>query len=112
MPRELAALIRVVVADSHPDGLRALIDSRPEMEVVGEARDLPEALRQARRSEPDVLVLDLAASGGDGAPLIRLLREERPWLRVLIVTWLDEPVNVRAALAAGGRGYLLKSAPA
>jgi DNA-binding NarL/FixJ family response regulator len=81
------------------------------MEAIGEATDLDEALRQVRRSDADVLILDLAACE-NGPGLIARLRNECPWTRVLVLTALDTPDHVLAVLAAGAKGYVLGTAPA
>ena len=104
--------IRVLIADDHAivrAGLRLLINSQPDMEVVGEAADGHEALHQARQANPDVLTLDLTMPGG-GLKTLEGLRQECPQTRVLVLTMHEDPSYLRAALAAGGSGYAVKSA--
>src|SRR5262249_45233484 len=104
--------IRVLIADDHAivrTGLRLLISSQQGMEVVGEATDGHEALRQAREANPDVLTLDLTMPGG-GLKALERRRQECPETRVLVLTMHEDPSYLRAALAAGGSGYVVKSA--
>src|SRR6266849_5540836 len=84
--------------------------SRPDMEVVGEAADGHEALCQARAANPDVLTLDLTMPGGGGLKILERLRQACPRTRVLVLTMHEEPSYLRAVLAAGGSGYVAKSA--
>ena len=107
------AKIRVLIADDHAilrAGLRMLINAQPDMEVVGEAADSFEALRQAGEANPDVLTLDLTMPGGSGVKTLERVRQECPQTRVLVVTMHEDPAYLHAALAAGGSGYVVKSA--
>jgi two-component system response regulator NreC len=107
------AKIRVLIADDHAilrSGLRMLINAQPDMEVVGEAADGSEALRHAGEANPDVLTLDLTMPGGSGVKTLERLRQECPQTRVLVVTMHEDPAYLHAALAAGGSGYVVKSA--
>jgi len=105
--------IRVLIADDHAvlrAGLRLLINAQPDMEVVGEAADGAEAVAQARALQPQVLTLDLAMPGNSGVDTITQLRRECPHTRVLVLTMHDDPAYLRAVLAAGGSGYVVKTA--
>ena len=107
------AKIRVLIADDHAilrAGLRLLINGQPDMEVVGEAADGHEALRQARQANPDVLTLDLTMPRGGGLKTLEGLRQACPQTRVLVLTMHEDPSYLRAALAAGAAGYVVKSA--
>jgi DNA-binding NarL/FixJ family response regulator len=107
------ATIRVLVADDHAilrAGLRMLIAAQPDMAVVGEAGDSREALEKARALAPDVLTLDLTMPGGNSIKVIEQLRQECPGTRVLVLTMHDDPAYLRAVLAAGGAGYVVKTA--
>jgi DNA-binding NarL/FixJ family response regulator len=104
---------RVLIADDHAvlrAGLRMLINAQPDLEVVGEAADCQEALRKAHELKPDVLTLDLSMPGGGGARVIERLRVECPATRVLVLTMHDDPAYLRAVLAVGGAGYVVKTA--
>jgi len=105
--------IRVLIVDDHAivrAGLRMLINPQPDMEVVGEAADGHEALRQALEANPDVLTLDLTMPGGGGLKTLERLRQGCPQTRVLVLTMHEDPSYLRAALAAGASGYVAKSA--
>ena len=107
------AKIRVLIVDDHAivrAGLRMLINPQPDMEVVGEVADGHEALRQAREANPDVLTLDLTMPGGGGLKTLEGLRQACPQTRVLVLTMHEDPSYLRAVLAAGGLGYVAKSA--
>ncbi len=104
--------IRIVLADDHAvlrAGLRALLNSEPDLIVVGEAGDGEEALRQIDLLEPDVLVLDLMMPKVKGLDIIEKLTESYPRLRVLVLTMHADTQYVRHVLKAGCAGYVTKS---
>ena len=105
--------IRVLVADDHPvvrGGLIALLTTLPGIEVVGEASDGAETIRECALSHPDVVIMDLRMPGVDGVEATRRLRTDHPGIAVLVLTMFEEDESVSAALAAGARGYVLKGA--
>ena len=105
--------IRVLIADDHAilrSGLRLLIGSQPDMEVVGEATDGADAVRKAAELRPDVLTLDLDMPGGSGIQAIGQVRQACPRVRVLVLTMHADAAYFRTALAAGASGYVTKSA--
>lgn len=105
--------VRVVVADDHPivrDGLRVLLDSLPDMELVGEATTGREAVRSAVVDHPDVIVMDLRMPDLDGATATAEICRTAPDVAVLVLTMLDDDDWVFAAMRAGARGYLVKGA--
>jgi NarL family two-component system response regulator LiaR len=105
--------IRVLVADDHAvvrEGLRALIETEPGMELVGEAADGVEAVRQACALEPDVILLDLVMPRKGGIEAIREIKEQKPVVRILVLTSFAEDDKVFPAIKAGAQGYLLKDA--
>src|SRR5207245_1105309 len=109
----IMAKIRVVIADDHAvlrTGLRMLINAQHDMEVVSEAADVHEAVRKTVELRPDVLSLDLTMPGGSSIKAIERLREACPQTRVLVLTMHDDPAYLRAVLAAGGAGYIVKTA--
>lgn len=105
--------IRILVADDHPhfrDGLRALLLSAPDVEVVGEARDGEEAVQLAARLQPDVILMDLNMPGVGGIEATRRILHTSPHISVLVISMYEDDDSVFAALKAGARGYLLKGA--
>ncbi len=108
--------IRVVVADDHPlfrQGLRAVVEDSPTLDLVGEAATGDEAVAVVTASRPDVVLMDLHMPGTNGIDATRRILAELPDTKVLVLTMVDEDASVRAALRAGARGYTLKgSTPA
>lgn len=105
--------IRVLIADDHAvlrSGLRMLINTQPDMEVVGEAADGQEALEKSLQEKPDILLMDITMPGGSGLKAIEGLRRECARTRVLILTMHDDVAYLRSALAAGASGYVVKKA--
>jgi DNA-binding NarL/FixJ family response regulator len=106
-------MIRVLVADDHTlvrDGIRALLATAPEIELVGEAADGQEAIEQARALRPDVILLDIAMPGLGGLEAVPILRRDLPQARILILTQYEEPDSVRRFVRLGVAGYVLKKA--
>jgi two-component system response regulator NreC len=106
-------IIRVLLADDHGlvrEGLRLLLNSAPDVAVVGEAGDGAEALRVAMRTTPDVVVLDLDMPRGDGTSTLGELLRLVPTARVLVLTVHGEQDRLIPLLEAGAHGYLTKEA--
>jgi DNA-binding NarL/FixJ family response regulator len=104
--------IRILVADDHEivrQGLRALVESQPGWEVVGEAVDGREAVDKAKRLSPDIVVLDVSMPNLNGLEATRQIRKALPDTEVLVLTMHDSEPLVREVLEAGARGYVLKS---
>lgn len=109
-------MISVLLVDDHlvvRAGLKALLDSQPDLEVIGEADTGEDAVALAADRSPDVVMMDLALGAGiDGVEAIRRIRTARPDQPVLVFTTYDTDADVVRALDAGAIGYLLKdSAP-
>jgi len=109
-------LIRVVVADDQAlvrGGFRVLVDSAPDLEVVGEASDGTEAVALARKQQPDVVLMDIRMPHLDGLEATRLIcgSEQTQGVKVLILTTFDLDEYVYEALRAGAGGFMLKDAP-
>jgi two-component system response regulator NreC len=105
------AKIRILIADDHAvlrTGLEMLINSQPDMEVVGEAADVPDTVRKAVAIRPDVALVDITMPGGSAIEAIERIRRESPRTRVLVLTMHDDPSYARAVLAAGGSGHVIK----
>jgi len=90
-------------------GLSALLKTVPRFAVVAEAATVAEALVQARRAKPDVVVMDVRLPDGSGVEACRLIRSERPETRVLMLTSFSDDEAVVASVLAGAAGYLLKN---
>jgi two-component system, NarL family, response regulator NreC len=104
---------RVLIADDHAivrAGLRALLKSEAEMELVGEATDGAETLLLVDALHPDILVLDLSMPDLDGIQVTKHVQSTSPQVRVLILTVHEDEVLLRAAIRAGASGYILKHA--
>jgi two-component system, NarL family, response regulator len=106
--------IRVLVTDDHPvvrQGLCAIINAQPNLEVAGEAEDGLVMLDLYDAVLPDVVVLDIRMPNLEGLPALEQLIARHPAARVLIMTTYDGEEDVFRALARGARGYILKDAP-
>ena len=105
--------IRVLIADDHGvlrAGLRALLNAEPDLTVVGEAADGPEALRLAGEMRPDVVLLDISMPGPDGIEVTRQMKAMIPGVRVLILTVHEDEGLLHEAIRVGASGYILKRA--
>jgi DNA-binding NarL/FixJ family response regulator len=103
--------IRVLIADDHPlfrDGMRGLLGSLPDMEVVGEASSGEQAIELARELQPDVILMDIKMPVINGIEATREILHTSPRIGVLVVTMFEDDDSVFAAMRAGARGYLLK----
>jgi DNA-binding NarL/FixJ family response regulator len=110
-PSEGAAPLTLLVVDDHEvvrQGLVALLDRRAGFQVVAEAGTVAEALEQARRFRPDLVVMDVRLPDGSGIEACRDIRSEMPDTRVVMLTSYPDEDAVLAAIVAGASGYLLK----
>jgi DNA-binding NarL/FixJ family response regulator len=106
-----ATAMRVLIADDHPlfrDGLRSLLEARG-VDVVGEARNGREALDQARRLRPDVVLMDLSMPEMSGLTATRLLSADHPEVRVVILTASEDDADLFEAIKSGAQGYIFKN---
>jgi len=107
--------LRVFLADDHAvvrEGLKALINANPEMEVVGEAADGAAAISRVAELDPDIVVMDVSMPGMNGAKATIQLKEDKPTRKVLALTLHEERSYVRLLLDAGASGYVLKRSAA
>ena len=107
--------IRVVVADDHPvvlAGIKALIQSTPEIELVGEASNGQEALQLIIAKAPDIAIIDVSMPGLSGAELARRLSQQCPGVKILVLTMHEDRAYVQQLLQVGANGYLLKRSAA
>ena len=106
--------VKILLVDDHPlvrDGLRARLEASAHLRVVGEAGSSQEALEQAGRCQPDLVLMDVNMRGGSGIEATAQLTERYPGIAVLILSMHDKPEYVSQAMQAGARGYVLKDAP-
>jgi DNA-binding NarL/FixJ family response regulator len=111
---EATERIRVVVADDHVlyrRGLEMVLGAEPDIEIVGEAADGDEAVRQVEEHLPDVVLLDLRMPRRDGIEACAAIRAVAPATRILVLTISDEETDLFQAVRAGANGYLLKDVP-
>jgi len=106
-------VIRVLVVDDHAvvrSGLRLLIDAEEDMETVGEAGTVRDAIFEARSANPDLILMDIVMPGESGLEGLPKLLHEHPDVKVLVLSMQDDPRYLREAFAAGASGYVLKEA--
>ncbi len=107
------APIHVLIADDHAvvrSGLRLLLDAQEDIEVVGEAGSGEEAIKTARSTEPDVVLMDVVMPGMNGLEATKALHRVLPDIKVLVLSMQDDPQYVHEAFSAGASGYVLKEA--
>ena len=107
-------MIRILLADDHPivrEGLRAVLETQADFEVIAEAANGEEAKRMVAELKPDILLIDLEMPVVDGVETIRALRNLEVAPRTIVFTAFDNDERIIHAVQAGANGYLLKGAP-
>ncbi|MCU0857144.1 MAG: response regulator transcription factor [Pontiellaceae bacterium] len=102
---------RILIVDDHQilrRGLAMLINMEPDMEVCGEAEDVPGGIDAVMKTNPDLVLTDISLKNSDGVQLIKQLHAEYPRLPLLAVSMHDESIYAERALRAGARGYITK----
>ena len=105
--------IQVVVADDHPvvrEGLRSVLLTAADMDVIGEAGTGAEAVAQVQALQPEVMLLDIRMPDGNGLAILNQIKVVSPDTSVIMVTMHDNPEYISRAIAAGAAGYVLKEA--
>jgi DNA-binding NarL/FixJ family response regulator len=108
------ARIRLLSVDDHPllrQGVAAIINSQPDMQLVGEASSGSEGIQKFREHQPDVTLMDLRLPDMSGIDTMIAIRTEFSSARIIMLTTFEGDVEIQRALEAGARGYLLKSMP-
>ena len=106
-------VVRILIADDHPvvrEGLTAILELEQDLEVVGQAHDGEEACRLYHELSPDIVILDLRMPKKDGIEVVTELMSLRPRPRIIVLTHSAKAEDLRRALAAGAKSYLLKGA--
>jgi len=106
--------IRLLIVDDHPvvrEGLAGMLAGQPDFDVVGEAKDGADAVKQEGQLRPDVILMDLRMPNMDGVGAIKAIREKRPFANILVLTTYDSDADIVRAIEAGATGYLLKDTP-
>jgi NarL family two-component system response regulator LiaR len=104
--------IRLLIVDDHTvvrSALHLMLELKPGLEVVGEAQDGFEAIEQARRVQPDVILMDLEMPRLGGLEAIAAIHRAQPWIRILVLTSFVADQKIAAAIGAGAQNYLLKN---
>ncbi len=105
---------RVMIVDDHPmvaEGIEAILDTYPDIEVVGTLSDGQQAVDQVAARAPDVVLMDLNMPGMNGLSATEMLMEDHPQVKVLILSMHDSPEYISTALSHGASGYVLKDVP-
>lgn len=108
------AVIRILCVDDHAlyrEGIAAVISTQPDMAVASMAANAREAFEEYRTARPDVVLMDLRLPDMSGIAALSSIRAEFPDARIIMLTTFEGDVEVQRALAAGARGYILKSTP-
>jgi DNA-binding NarL/FixJ family response regulator len=111
MPGKTEPRIQVLIADDHPvvcRGLASIIQTEPDMAVVGQAANGEQAVQMFREYKPNVTLMDLRMPAMDGVEAIRTIRSENPDASIIVLTTYQGDENIHRALKAGAQSYLLK----
>ena len=106
--------MRIMCVDDHPlmhKGIRGLIETQPDMAIVGEVSKAGDALASFREKLPDITLMDLRLPDGNGIDTMISILKEYPEARIIILTMFEGDVEIQRALKSGARGYILKNMP-
>lgn len=112
--RPVESKMTIMIVDDHPlmrVGVAAIINARPDMEVVAQAGTAEEAIAQHRQHLPDVTLMDLRLPGASGVSAIREIRRTQPTARFVVLTTYEGDEDIHQALESGAQGYIIKGMP-
>ncbi|HVJ49729.1 response regulator transcription factor [Desulfitobacterium sp.] len=104
--------IKVLLVDDHKlfrEGIKALLELRDDIEIIGEASNGEEAIVQARRFQPEMILMDIRMPVMGGVDAIKAIKLELPWIQIVALTVSDEDSDLIGAIKAGAQGYILKN---
>jgi NarL family two-component system response regulator LiaR len=104
---------RLLIVDDHVvvrKGIQMLLDTEPSIQIVGEAENSRDAIREARSLKPDVILMDLVMPQGDGIQAIAEIKRSSATIKIIVLTMYHDEAKINAAIEAGADGYLLKDA--
>jgi DNA-binding NarL/FixJ family response regulator len=107
-------LIKVMIVDDHPvvrEGLSAMLNKEPDIEVIVEAENGADAIKKANEFRPEIVLMDLRMPEVDGVEAMRQIRAEHPEINFIVLTTYDNDEYIFKGIEAGARAYLLKDAP-
>ena len=107
-------MIRILLVDDQSivrEGLASLLETQPDLEIVGEAENGKIAIERSLKLKPDVILMDVRMPVMDGVAAIRVLSQQAPKIKILVLTTFDDDEYVTQAIAYGAKGYLLKDTP-
>lgn len=107
-------MIRLLICDDQEvvrEGLQKILDSDPDIEVIGMAQDGNEAVSMAAEHQPDIVIMDLKMPNMNGIQATRIIRKEHPQIKVLVLTTYDDDEWLFDSIRSGASGYLLKDTP-
>ncbi|WP_276356473.1 response regulator [Cohnella caldifontis] len=105
--------LKIVIVDDHPmfrHGVRTLLSTTPDLQVVGEAGNGEEAVALAESLQPDVMLMDIRMPGMSGMEVTRRIAAKSPAIRILVLTMFEDDASVFTAMRSGAKGYVLKEA--
>ena len=107
-------MIKIIIVDDHfvvREGLKGILDQYEDLQVVAEAADGVTAVQKVGQYQPDVVLMDLRMSGGDGLTAIKQIKRNHKKVHVLVLTTYEDEDEIEQAIAAGATGFLLKDTP-
>ena len=113
MPEQQPVTTRILIADDHTlvrSGLKLILSAQPDFELVGEAATGDETIARTRELQPDVLLLDIGMPGMNGVEAARVIRQEFPEVRIVVLTMYDDDAYLQQFLQIGAAGYVMKQA--